>query len=254
MSQFLLDRRVLAGLLCCVISVLTALSHLNSAEPDGSAETPAIATPAAGLDGLTPGDVDLKTSRVYVYVGKTGLGHEHAVAGALKSGSLQLGATENAGQLVFDMKTFQADSDTARRYLGLSGSTDAGTRQQVDANMLGPAVLNVARFRTATFVVASATAMPQKSRRGLPQYQLTGNFTLHGVTRPIQFVADAETKDGWIRVRGSFSLLQTQFGIQPFSKAFGAIGVTDQLTIHGDLWLADASAARAASASATTPK
>jgi len=32
-------------------------------------------------------------------------------------------------------------------------------------------------------------------------------------------------------------MLQSQFGITPFSKAFGAVGVTDQLTIWGDLWI-----------------
>ena len=34
---------------------------------------------------------------------------------------------------------------------------------------------------------------------------------------------------------GGFAILQTQYGIRPFSKAFGAVGVTDQLTIHGVL-------------------
>jgi hypothetical protein len=29
-----------------------------------------------------------------------------------------------------------------------------------------------------------------------------------------------------------------QAGIQPFRKALGAVGVADQLTIYGDLWIA----------------
>jgi len=159
MLQILSGRQFVLAL-PCGLWVLMACAQLNSAEPGSSTDAPATPKAAAGLASLTPGDVNLKASRVYVYVGKTGLGHGHAVAGALKNGSLQLGATDNAGQLVFDMTTIQADSDAARRYLGLGGSTDAGTRQQVDANMLGPAVLNVANFRTATSVVASATAMP----------------------------------------------------------------------------------------------
>jgi len=237
-----------------MLSVLAGIAPLISAEPDRSTNAPAVqkTEPAAGR--VAPGDVRLKDSRVYIYVGKTGLGHEHAVQGILKSGTLHLGASDNAGQLVFDMQTFHADSDAARRYLGLAGSMDAGTRRQVDANMLGPAVLNVATFPTATFAVSSATAMQQESRRGLPQYQLAGNFTLHGVTRPIKFVADADAKEGWIHLRGSISLLQSQFGIQPFSKAFGAIGVTDQLTIHGDLWLADETATQGPPGSLNAPE
>ncbi|MBL8850967.1 MAG: YceI family protein [Planctomycetaceae bacterium] len=215
----------------CVLFILIAgfqtLSSLAD-EAAGDAETT-----------FAPGDVHLKNSRVYIHVGKTGLGHDHAVVGLLKSGTLLLGASENAGQMEFDLTSFRADSDGARKYIGLQGSSDAGTRQQVDANMLGAAVLNVARFPTATFVIASAAPVKKASQRGLPQYQLTGNFTLHGVTRQIQFLADSESKDGWVHLRGSFSILQSQFGIQPFTKAFGAIGVADRLSIWGDLWIAE---------------
>ena len=80
--------------------------------------------------------------------------------------------------------------------------------------------------------------MGQPSRRGLPQYQLDGDFTLHGVTRPIRVVADVEEANGWLHLRGGFSILQTQFGMTPYTKAFGAVGVTDRLDIWGDLWVA----------------
>jgi polyisoprenoid-binding protein YceI len=69
---------------------------------------------------------------------------------------------------------------------------------------------------------------------------MSGNFTLHGTTRPIKFIAVADTKAraGWTHLRGNFSILQSEFGMKPFTKAFGAIGVTDELQIHGDLWIA----------------
>jgi polyisoprenoid-binding protein YceI len=185
-----------------------------------------------------PGDVYLPGSRVYVFVGKTGFGHEHAVIGQLKQGRLRLDVPRDSGQLVFDMATFVADADAARQYVGLPGTTDASTQQQVTANMLGSAVLDVARFPTAEFRVRELSLLPQAGSRGLPQYQFSGNLTLHGVTRPVQIVAEAEQQGGWIHLRGEFSLLQTQFGITPFAKAFGALGVTDQLRVLGDVWLA----------------
>ena len=70
---------------------------------------------------LAAGDVDTSISRVYVHVDKTGFGHEHGVASFLKSGHLNLGASQNAGELVFDMTSFNADTDEARRYVGLEG-------------------------------------------------------------------------------------------------------------------------------------
>ncbi len=187
---------------------------------------------------LSSGQIDPQISRAYIYVGKTGLGHEHAVVGAVRSGSVKLGAAKDAGEIVFDMRTFNADTAEARRYIGLEGTTSASTRQQVNANMLGADVLNVARFSTATFKIASATKLSKASRSGKPQYQLDGKFTLHGVTQPLKLIAEVSEVQNKVHLRGSFAIFQTSFGITPYSKAFGAIGVANQLTIHGEIWLA----------------
>lgn len=184
-----------------------------------------------------PGDVFLPGSRVYVSVGKTGFGHEHAIIGQLKSGRLRLDLTQQSGQLVFDLQSFTADNDIARKYIGLKGTTDSQTQRDVTANMQGSAVLDVARYPTATFQVLSIAPLSQSSARGLPQVQLTGDFTLHGTTQRIAIAADTEEANGWIHLRGGFTMRQTQYGITPFTKAFGAVGVSDQITVWGDVWL-----------------
>jgi len=203
-----------------------------------------IANPTSSVSAQTEnaktysaGDVHLGQSRVYIRVGKTGFGHEHAVEGKLKAGTFDLAG--GSGELVFDMKSFDADTNQARQYIGLPGSTDAGTRTKVNANMQGKEILNVAQHPTAKFEVTSIKPVSQPSPRKLPQYQIEGKFTLHGRTNNIRFLADAEPKNGWVHVRGSFSILQTSYGIKPFSTALGAIGVANQLTIWGDLWVAD---------------
>ncbi|MFO0898253.1 MAG: YceI family protein [Pirellulales bacterium] len=194
-----------------------------------------------------PGELYLPGSRVFVHVSKTGLGHEHAVIGGVSQGSLNLGAEDNAGEIVFDMQSFRADTEAARKYLGLSGATSASAQRETTANMLGSSVLNADEFPTAVFKIASARLHPKRSRRDLPQYELQGEFTLHGVTRPLNVLAEAEPVKGWQRVRGSFAINQTDFGIKPFTKAFGAIGVADRLTIWGDVLVAaGAGVARAA--------
>ena len=183
------------------------------------------------------GEVWLKGSRVYVYVGKTRLGHEHGVEGQLSSGSLQL--KEGKGKLVFDMNTFTADTAAARSYVGLGGSLDARSVSKTNANMHGYSVLDVANFPAAEFVVSKVTALKEKSERGLAQYQVEGKFTLHGVTQPLSFIVDIEPKEGWLHVRGSFAILQTDYGITPFSAGFRAMTIANQLTIWGDLWVAE---------------
>src|SRR5690349_4637563 len=64
----------------------------------------------AGQQVLEAGDLYLPNSHVYVFVGKTGLGHEHGVVGQLKQGHINLAAPREAGTLVFDMGSFTADT------------------------------------------------------------------------------------------------------------------------------------------------
>lgn len=185
---------------------------------------------------LRPGQIDVRRSRVFARVDKTGLGHEHAIEGRVKEGEIRLGAAQDAGTILFDMRSFRADTTLARKYIGLEGETSASTQQQVNANMLGEAVLNARKYPTATFAVASALPLDKKSRRGNSLYRLKGEFTLHGTTRPLQVNAEiVETKDR-TRVRGGFRIKQTDYGITPYSKAFGAIGVADQMTIYGEFY------------------
>lgn len=189
---------------------------------------------------FSPGQIDTSACRVFIKVGKTGLGHEHGVEGRLKSGFLNLGATTNAGQIIFDIASFQADTPAARQYVGLAGATDADTQRQVNANMLGPDVLDARRFPTATFRVNTIQQLPADRPGGSPKYQLDGDFTLHGTKRPVRILAESSAPSGHVRLHGSFSILQSDYGITPYSKAFGAIGVADSLTIWGDLWIASA--------------
>jgi polyisoprenoid-binding protein YceI len=187
--------------------------------------------------GQFPIYVDTEVSRAYVKVGKTGLGHEHGAAGRLRRGFLRLGAATEAGVLEFDMASFVADTKEARQAVGLAGETDAATARQVNDNMRGPQVLDVEHHPTATFVVKSALPPKGQPSGQRVQYTLEGDFTLHGVSRPMQLTAEAQVTDrGW-RVQTRFAILQTAFGITPYTRAFGAVGVADRLEIIGDVLL-----------------
>ncbi len=179
------------------------------------------AQPAAGLGA---DDIDTTTSRVYILVDKTGLGHAHGVEGRLRGGSVKLDAKTGAGQIVFDMASFAADTDEARKYVGLSGSTSDSTKKQVNDNMLGPAVLGVKEHPTATFDVDSALPLAKKSADGNPLYQLRGTFHLRGVSRPLAIEAEAIAKEKLTRLRGHFTIEQTKFGMKPYTAALGARG------------------------------
>jgi hypothetical protein len=187
---------------------------------------------------ISPGDIELSASRVFIFVDKTGLGHQHAVEGQLAISQLILGAEKGAGRLVFNMDSFDADTRRARQYLGLPGDTDEGTRKQVNNNMKGREVLDTTKYPQAILDIQSALPTGKLNSEGAPEYEITGRFTLHGVQKPIKFLAYAEKANGWVHLRGDFGIKQSTYGIKPYSKAFGAIGVADALQIYGDLWVA----------------
>src|SRR5262249_24863718 len=74
-------------------------------------------------------NVDTKASRVYMKVEPDGRGHSYGVVGRLASGAMTLGASKKAGELVFDLTSFQADAPEARKYVGLNGALSDSDRR-----------------------------------------------------------------------------------------------------------------------------
>ena len=101
--------------------------------------------------------------------------------------------------------------------------------------MLGPAVLDVARHPTATFEIRSSLKSPRTAAGGKPVYDLAGTFTLHGVSRAITIPVEVEPLAAAMRLRGGFSIRQTDFGMKPYTKFGGVVGVADELKIYGDI-------------------
>jgi len=220
---------IAAGMSCAAV-----FAEAQRSAPADSKQKPA----------LKAGEIDLEKSRVYVYVGKKGFGHEHAVEGKIKSGSINLNADKDLGEIVFDMKSFTADSDEARKYVELEGTTSEETREKVTETMLGPQVLDVEEHPTATFKIKSRTK--RKTDAG-EAYVFEGDFTLHGRTKSISVTAgpvDSDGKDGRRHLTGEFTILQTDYGITPYKAALGAVRVADKLKIWGDLWIAGEKPAR----------
>lgn len=184
---------------------------------------------------LAPGDINLEASRVYIFVDKTGFGHQHAVEGRLAEGKLRV-AGRSAGRMVFDLQSFKADTNVARHYVGLKGEFDKKTQAEVTSNMQGT-VLDVAQFSTATFSIDSFQPVEERGKRGKTQYRFDGEFKLHGVKHPLRFMAEGIEDRGFLHIKGSFRIRQTDYKITPFKKALGAVGVADVLTVHGDIWV-----------------
>jgi polyisoprenoid-binding protein YceI len=181
--------------------------------------------------------VDLNASRVYVKVGSAGpLGHEHGIEGRLVQGRIDPGKT---GELVIDMRSFDADTLEARRHVGLAGMVSPSEQKKITANMMGDRVLSVTRFPRAIYKITSITPLDFEAAAPQERYQLDGTLTLHGVTTQVPLIAHLEhTKEsGTLRLHVMFNILQSTYGITPFSALGGLARVADRLEIWGDLVL-----------------
>ena len=206
----------------------------------GFGRTAAQQLPSDQRQTTRPGELNTDASRVFTFVEGTGMGHSHGVEAKLSSGSLVLGVSDNAGQLVFDMKTFDADTPLARKVVGLNGTSANWMRKQVTKEIHSNKILHSSEFPTSTFEIASSMPITNgnENETGLPAYELVGRLTLRGETKTVRFPVTVQQTKGWMHVTGRFSFKQSEFGIKPLSKGLGAIGVADKLTVFGDLWIA----------------
>ena len=101
----------------------------------------------------------------------------------------------------------------------------AGSRAEVLARMLGPEVLDSARYPDIVFTSTAIESV------GPDRWTVTGRLSIHGVTRPTTF--SVALRDG--RYRGTAVLKQRDFGIEPISIVGGTVRVKDELKVEFDI-------------------
>jgi polyisoprenoid-binding protein YceI len=216
-----------------------ALDNSGGREGGGGqeeSEAPPNSEPAKGAKTYR---VDTRVSRVYVLVGSaTSLGHPHGVEGKLKSGKISPGA---GGELVFDMKSFKADTQQARQKVHLEGKPmSENEAKKVNETMRSADVLDVDKYPTATYQIAMMKPA-QGQEAGAPgTYHVNGRLTLHGAKQPLHLKAKlAQAGEGALKLSGVFAIKQTAFGMTPYSGAGGLAKVADELEVLAELSLAN---------------
>jgi polyisoprenoid-binding protein YceI len=161
--------------------------------------------------------IDTAKSHVHIRVFKSGLfsgfGDNHDVEAPIKEGTID----ENASRV-----SFIVDSRAMRV---LDPQMSANKRQQVQERMLGPDVLDSSHFPQIAFESTSV------QRAGPDQLLVTGQLSLHGVTRKLTVTV---RKNGQHYV-GTCALKQRDFAITPVSIAGGTVKVKDELKIEFDI-------------------
>ena len=116
------------------------------------------------------------------------------------------------------------DEPALRRQFNLPAMKD-GTRQDVQRTMLGARQLAVDKHPHISF--RSTAIEPQGDGR----LRVRGELSLHGRTREVTFPADFSFSDGVLRAKAKLRFAQSDFGIEPYRFAFGAVRNRDQVEL-----------------------
>jgi polyisoprenoid-binding protein YceI len=170
--------------------------------------------------------VDPAASLVTITVGKAGLfkfaGHTHEVAVPVAEGRVVADADDVAASSV---TLLFRSSD-----LKVTGKGEPrGDVPKVQAAMLGPKVLDAARFPTIAFRSTAVSGRPAGPDAW--DVEVRGDLTLHGVTRPLVLPLRVERAGDALVARGTAALKQRDYGIEPVSVA-GVVKVKDELSLE----------------------
>jgi len=175
--------------------------------------------------------VDRLASQVRIRVDPAGpmarLGHSHVVGGPVISGIIVIG-NDNADSrfdLSIDATALEVDRPEWRRAQDLEPELDASAIQGTRDNMRSARVLDVARHPE---IAIRSTAI--KGPDWLPTVTL--RIRLRGEVRELAVPVAVERAGPRIVASGQFDLRQSDFGIQPFSTAGGALRVADRMRIR----------------------
>ena len=184
------------------------------------AVVPAAAPAEQGYTVLAEG------SAVRVHVGKSGVfgfaGHEHEIAarveGTIVSDPADL--ARSSVTLSFDAKAIHVVS---------SPDEPAKDVPKVQAVMIGPDVLDVSRFPSITF--RSRSVSGKQVSQGVYDVEVTGELTLHGVTRSLTLPMRVEVSADRLTATGKTLLRHTEFGMKPVSAGAGTVKVKDEIGV-----------------------
>lgn len=171
-------------------------------------------------------EVDPGASTVKVHVGKAGLlkfaGHEHDVVAPVLRGRV-VANPEDISRSSVDL----AFSSEAIKVVSSDGP--ASDIPKVQATMTGPRVLDVARFAVVEFRSAKVEGRPISP--GSYEVSVTGELSLHGVSKPLRLAARVELSADTIVASGRTALRQTDFGMEPVSVG-GVVKVRNELAVE----------------------
>ncbi len=171
--------------------------------------------------------IDAKESSFWVFVGKSGflsgLAHDHEIGVKSFTGRVvvpEAGAAGGALELDID----------ARSLVVLDKKVSEKDRTEI-FNSMHQDVLESAKHQKITFKSVAVSDVKQTGDNAY-SFTLTGDLTLHGVTKRIATPVTATITPQQLRAVGKYTLKQTDYGVKPYSAAGGTIKVKNEVVVN----------------------
>jgi polyisoprenoid-binding protein YceI len=175
----------------------------------------------AGAYGLGP-----ESGRLLVHTSRTGLGakagHDLTIEVTRWHGHATVDTAVPANSSV----TIQVDVDSFQVRQGTGGVKSLTDADRAEIHKTLKQALHTAQHPTITF----------RSRRvdgSVGSFTLDGELTIMGITRPV--TVQGGVTDG--RVVGGATVVQSRWGIRPYSALFGALRLRDEVKVDFDVAL-----------------
>jgi polyisoprenoid-binding protein YceI len=134
---------------------------------------------------------------------------EHMGTLALNSGQMLVdGNKVTGGNFVFDMNSIVC-----------TDIKDDGYNKKLVGHLKSDDFFSVEKFGTATFKITGVKPIA-KAAAGQPNYTVTGDLTVKGITNAISFPAVITVKNGVASAKGDVTINRTKFDVRYGSNSF----------------------------------
>jgi len=179
--------------------------------------------------------VDSEASEIRLLVYRAGplarFGHSHVITGSAR-GDIRVGASAAASgfRIEIPVESFVVDPPAARAEEGAEFASEVSPQARVATreNLLGKDVLDAASYpliRIESVALVGPRWAPTVSAR----------VTLRGATREVRFPAAVQEQGDVVTVIASLEILQSEFGMTPYSALGGGLQIRDSIEIRARL-------------------
>lgn len=223
--HFVISHRAVCAVISLMVLPFAALLETHAQAKTQAAKKGAPPAPATAPQARTY-TIAASDSSFTVFVGKagllSGLAHDHLIAVKSFGGRVNV-----ANDMTQSTLQFEAD---AKSFAVLDKEVSEKDRADITKAM-HEEVIESAKHPKLTFNSVSITNV--KPAGGNAQsFTLSGDLTLHGVTKRITVPVTVTITPQQLRAMGSYTLKQTDFGIKPYSAGLGAVKVKNEVTVN----------------------